>query len=420
MMQTQPQTRKTGYQRCTRLSYSKRYVRSAIVKVHAKKDNGYEKYESMMSQWTGKVKVIQVAPAVRVAVSEGFNMPPGRVSSTQLVTALKQIGFEYVFDTVFSADVTIVEEANELMGKLVRGELNEKPMFTSCCPGWIQLVEKSYPEVIACISTTKSPQMIMGSIVKRVFSRVIGVEPSDILMASCMPCVRKQGEADRPQFTDVFGVKDVDYVFTTQDIIDIFKHYDIDMFSLPETQFDNPLGIGSGAGVIFGKTQGVMGAALRYVYLELADEHLRYVSFKPVEGRKDNDIMEASLWLTPKVGNRWNLPTNEGPINIRVAIVTGLGAAKQYLKGMRSGEYKHHFVEVMACPAGCISGAGQPAVGKNKKLIELRKEAINALDEGSTRRCAQENEGVKELYEQYVGHHAEELFHTSYERSEGV
>lgn len=397
-------------------------LKNRCVRAKAATKSGYDKYENMVSQWTGKVKVIQVAPAVRVAISEGFNMQPGRVSPGQLVTALKQIGFEYVFDTVFSADVTIVEEANELMNKYLEGSLENRPMFTSCCPGWVQLVEKAYPEVIEYVSTTKSPQMIMGSIVKRVFSRLIKVQPNDILMASCMPCVRKQGEADRPEFTDMYGVKDVDYVFTTQDMIDVFKHFGVDMFNLPETNFDNPLGIGTGAGVIFGKTQGVLGAALRYIYYELMNEHLRYVSFTPVKGRNEKDIIETSLWLTPKGSNRWNLSPDTGPINLRVAIVTGLGGAKHYLKGMRSGEYKHHFVEVMACPAGCISGTGQPSIGKNKNVIELRKEAIDALDEGSARKCAQENEGVTQLYDDFIGlpcgHYAEELFHTLYKKPE--
>lgn len=383
--------------------------RHIIRPMATRKDTGYDKYEHVLSQWTNKVKVIQVAPAVRVAISEGFNMPPGRVSPGQLVTALKQIGFEYIFDTVFSADVTILEEANELLDKLIQGELNDHPMFTSCCPGWVQLVEKAYPDIVDYVSTTKSPQMIMGSIVKRVFSGIIGVQPNDIMMCSLMPCVRKQGEADRKEYIDADGCKDVDYVFTTQDIIDVFKHYDIDIMSLPSTPFDNPLGVGTGAGIIFGKTQGVMVAALRYVYLELTGEQLHYISFKPAKGRLENDIMETSLNLIPKSGNRWNLPLT--PVNLRVAIVTGLGGAKKYIEGVKNGTFRHHFVEVMACPTGCISGAGQPAVGKNKEIIDLRREAINKLDANSEWHSPQENECVKELYETY-GHRAEELFHT--------
>ena len=368
-------------------------------------------YNILKEQHQTKTLVAQIAPAIRVAIGESYGLKASDVSPNQLVTALRNIGFDYVFDTLFAADVTIVEEGNELLHKLQSGELNNTPMFTSCCPGWIGLVEKSYPEILPFISTTKSPQMIMGAVVKHVFAKSIHLKPEDIYMVSIMPCVRKQGEADREEFSH-----DVDLVITTNELLAILKDREIDVTQQQKTEFDKPFGVGSGGAAIFGKSGGVMTAALRYAYFVLTGKVLENIDFTTMEDIPD--VREASLTFTPSPDNIVNFPSNK-PLTIKVAIVAGLGGAKKFLKLVADGKVEHKFVEIMACaPFGCIGGAGNPSVGKNKHLLNERKEALISFDASNVKKAAQDNEDVNELYKLFDERQAHDLFHTHFHAKE--
>ncbi len=333
-----------------------------------------------------KILVAQVAPAVRVAIGEPFECV---AKPKQIVTSLKQLGFDYVFDTTFSADVTIMEEGTEFLKRYNSGKL---PLMTSCCPGWIQLVENSYPELKPYISTTKSPQQIMGSLVKNYFSKIIDKNAEDLYHVSVMPCVRKQSEADK--------IGDVDIVITTNDLVDWLKENNIDFCNLEETEFDHPMGEGTGGGIIFGRTGGVMLAALRYVYRTLTGETLEDVEL--TSNKIIPSVKEATLYI-PIESNT--------VLMIDIAIVVGLGDAKKYVKAMKDGTIKHHFIEVMACvPVGCASGGGsyachrqQPNVGKNKEILEKRKDLLNQLDDESVSKVCDENTSLQKLYKEYLG-----------------
>lgn len=348
-----------------------------------------------------KVLIAQVAPAVRVAIAEGFGKRPGEITAKQLVTALRLLGFSYVFDTLFAADVTIVEEASEFLHRISSGELKDKPMFTSCCPGWISLVEKNFPEILPLISTTKSPQLIMGAIVKHCFAPSIGLATDQVYHVSFMPCVRKQGEADSHG-------SNVDQVFTTNDLISLLKEDKIDLPSMPETDFDQPLGEGSGASAIFGTSGGVMTAALRYAYEVLTGSPLGEHTFTPLEGFPD--VLEANIPIVPKEGNS---------LSLKVAVIIGLGSAKKFVKAVLNGTVDHKFVEVMACsPSGCVGGAGNPPVGKNKDLIFERRKALIDLDDKSAIKSSNQNRYVNELYDIYLDGKpyqgkAHDLFHNN-------
>lgn len=359
-----------------------------------------------------KKLVVQIAPAVRVAVSEGFGLKPGTITPQQLVTGLKALGFDYVFDTLWSADVTILEEGTEFLHRFVNGELEQLPMWTSCCPGWVQLAEQSFPEILPYISTTKSPMMIMGSTIKNLLPKLIDVDAKDIYSTALMPCVRKQGEADMHGGED--ENRHIDVVFTTNDVIQMFKEQNIDLPNLQESSFDNPFGLGTGGAAIFGKSRGVMIAALRFAYLLLTKEQLTDIQFIPVEGL--NDIVEATISLTPSIDNPFNLPNKE--ISFKIAVIAGLGSAKKFVDHVIHNKTEYKFVEVMACPQGCISGAGNPNVGKNKDLMIQRKEALTKIDTNATKKSSQENEDVMDLYEQYIGdangEKAHDLYHTHY------
>lgn len=367
----------------------------------------------LQKQGKEKKLVAQIAPAVRVGVGEGFGVQPGDVSPKQLVTALRKLGFHYVFDTLFTADVTILEEGTELLNRLKNGELQDKPMFTSCCPGWIALAESKYPEVLPYISTTKSPQMIMGAVVKHIFSGDIGLKPEDLYMVSFMPCVRKQGEADRPGFGDQTS-RDVDLVITTAELVNILKTIEVDLTQETESEFDRPFGEGTGSAAMFGKSGGVMTAALRYAYYVLTGEILGNITFTPMEGFLD--VMESSLTFTPSPNNSLGFPIE--PLTLKIAVVAGLGGAKKFLKAATEGKVDHKFVEIMACaPYGCLGGGGQIPVGKNKEILKARKDALTAFDDDKT--TSQDNTAAIQLYQKHLGnpggHKSHELFHTVYE-----
>jgi iron-only hydrogenase group A len=360
-----------------------------------------------------RVKVCQIAPATRVGVSEGFGLKPGEVNARQLVTSLRKLGFDYVFDTLFSADVTILEEGTEFLLRLKNGELKDRPLFTSCCPNWILTAESNFPEILPYISTTKSPQMILGSIIKHIFAECIGLQPKDIFSVSIMPCVKKQSEADRPMFT-YDGTKDVDLVLTVVELIELFKEVGINPSEELETEFDNPFCASSGSAALFGRTGGVMIAALRFAYDTLTGETLDTIELTPLV--EFPDILEAEITLTPTIDNVIGFPAEE--ITLKIAIIAGLGNAKKFIKAVLEGRMDHKFVEIMSCPSGCISGAGLPTT-KDKDIIQQRKKALNNLDEKAEKKAAHENSEAQELYEKHLGKPGEckahELFHTYYE-----
>lgn len=395
---------------------------------------------------TKKVLVASIAPAVRVAISEAFNLPPGAIKVGQIVTALKQLGFDHVFDTLFAADLTIMEEGTELLHRLqahLEGHPDTKepmPMFTSCCPGWVGMVEKMYPELIPYLSTCKSPQMMMGAIIKHFFAEENNTDPNSIVSVSIMPCVRKQGEAERPT-NETFGhehahahaeacdvqasvaaqtatgqhIRDVDHVITTVELAKILQERGIDLPNLPETPFDDPLGTGSGGAQLFGTTGGVMEAALRTVYEVVTGKPLERLNYDEVRGLEN--IRETSVVLKPAADSPFaKFDKGEG-LTLRVAVANGLGSAKKLITMMKSGEAKYDFVEVMACPSGCIGGGGQPR-SSDKQILPKRQAAMYSLDDRAKLRRSHENPFVQKLYEKWLGapnsHTAHELLHTTY------
>lgn len=383
--------------------------RTSSIRIRAKPSKDYLSiFQEAKSN--GKTLAVQIAPAVRVAVSEGYDLKPGTVTPQQLVTGLKELGFDYVFDTLWSADVTILEEGTEFLQRFVNGELDSSPLYTSCCPGWLQLAEQSFPNVLPYISTTKSPMMIMGSSIKNVLPRILNIDANDIYSTALMPCVRKQGEADMHGGDGVD--RHIDVVFTTNDVIRLFKENNIDLPNLKETSFDNPFGTGTGGSAIFGKSRGVMIAALRFAYFMLTKGQLTDIHFKPVEGF--NDVVEATISLTPSQDNQFKLPNSE--ISFKVAVIAGLGGAKKFIDYLLKNKTDYKFVEVMACPQGCISGAGNPNVGKNKELIIQRREALTNIDDNASKKSSQENEDVTNFYDRYIGdangETAHDLYHT--------
>ncbi|KXZ55261.1 hypothetical protein GPECTOR_3g4 [Gonium pectorale] len=403
-----------------------------------------------------KVVIAQVAPAVRVAIAESFGLAPGATTPGQLAEGLRRLGFDHVFDTLFGADLTIMEEGTELVHRLkehleAHPHSDEPlPMFTSCCPGWIAMTEKSYPELIPYLSSCKSPQMMLGAMVKTYFAEKKGIPARDICMVSVMPCVRKQGEADREWFcSGEAGVRDVDHVITTAELGNIFKERNIPLPELPEGHFDNPLGEGSGAGVLFGTTGGVMEAALRTAYEIVTKQPMDRLNFAEVRGM--DGIKEAEVNMVPAPGSKFAelvaarlakktedeaaaSVTTAGPIHwdggkgfseedgqggltLRIAVANGLGNAKKLITKMQAGEAKYDFVEVMACPAGCVGGGGQPR-SQDKQITAKRQAAVYSLDERSKVRRSHENPAIQQLYAEFLGepmsHKAHDLLHTHY------
>nr|WNF20743.1 hydrogenase [synthetic construct] len=410
-----------------------------------------------------KVLIAQVAPAVRVAIAESFGLAPGAVSPGKLATGLRALGFDQVFDTLFGADLTIMEEGSELLHRLTEHleahphSDEPLPMFTSCCPGWIAMLEKSYPDLIPYVSSCKSPQMMLAAMVKSYLAEKKGIAPKDMVMVSIMPCTRKQSEADRDWFcVDADPtLRQLDHVITTVELGNIFKERGINLAELPEGEWDNPMGVGSGAGVLFGTTGGVMEAALRTAYELFTGTPLPRLSLSEVRGL--DGIKEASVTLVPAPGSKFaelvaerlahkveeaaaaeaaaavegavkppiaydggqgfSTDDGRGGITLRVAVANGLGNAKKLITKMQAGEAKYDFVEIMACPAGCVGGGGQPR-STDKAITQKRQAALYNLDEKSTLRRSHENPSIRELYDTYLGeplgHKAHELLHTHY------
>lgn len=364
--------------------------------------------------------VVQTAPAIRAALGECFGLRPGTLVTGKMVAALREIGFDAVFDTNFTADLTIIEEGSELLKRLedalVHGKEVALPQYTSCSPGWIKFAEYFYPEILPNISTCKSPQQMFGALAKTYYAEKIGVDPKDMIVVSIMPCTAKKFEAGRPEMADS-GYQDVDYVLTTRELGDMIKMAGIDFLALSDQKMDEPFGISTGAADIFANTGGVMEAALRTVYAivtgrTLPVEGLHITPLAGLEG-----IKTAELTLTDTI-EPWKFL--EG-VTARVAVAHGLGNASNLIDRIQETGEVFHFVEVMTCPGGCIGGGGQPRFTTDE-VRSARISAIYKEDEGRELRQSHENPVITELYEKYLkaplGHKSHHLLHTEYSQKE--
>ena len=353
-----------------------------------------------------KVVVVQVAPAVRSAWGESFGLGADVATEKRLAAALRRIGFDYVFDTNFTADLTIMEEGTEFLQRMQNPEAHQWPMFTSCCPGWVRFLKSQYPDMVPQLSTAKSPQQMFGAVTKTYFAKKIGVDPENIVCVSIMPCTAKKAELEIPNINDaVEGCKDVDFSLTTRELCHMIKADQIDVSMLPEEDFDSPLGTGTGAAVIFGATGGVMEAALRTCYYVLTGENPSAdETFKAVRASgSDQPWVEAEY--------------NVNGITVRTAVVNSLGNARRLLRAIRRGEVFYHFVEVMACPGGCVGGGGQP-IHFNEERAADRAKVLYDYDSANVMRFSHENPEVQALYADYLGepcgHISHHLLHTDH------
>ncbi|RLD17571.1 MAG: ferredoxin [Caldiserica bacterium] len=345
-----------------------------------------------------KYVVVSTAPAIRASIGELFGLPAGTFVRGKVATALKMLGFKKIFDTNFTADLTIVEEGSELIRRIKNN--GTLPMTTSCCPGWIKYLEEYYPELIPNVSTCKSPQQMMGAVVKTYYAEKAGIPKEKIFHVSVMPCTAKKYEADRPEI-NASGVKDVDVVLTTRELGRMIKQAGIDFANLQDSDYDLPLGEYSGAATIFGATGGVMEAALRSAYDMVTGKTLTQLEFKPLRGLEGVKYAEVDI---------------DG-LEVRVAVAHSLGKAKELLDKIKAGEEKVHFIEVMACPGGCIGGGGQP-IPTNDEIRLKRISALYKDDEERKIRKSHENPSIQHLYEEYLGEAGSEkahhLLHTHY------
>ncbi|MFH1714996.1 MAG: NADH-dependent [FeFe] hydrogenase, group A6 [Elusimicrobiota bacterium] len=363
--------------------------------------------------------IIQTAPSPRAAIGEEFGLPAGTSVTKKLNTALKRVGFNKVFDTNFTADLTIMEEGTELLIKLKKALVDKDksvmlPQFTSCSPGWVKYIEHFYPEKLGHVSTAKSPQQMFGAIVKTWYAQKNNIDPKNIVSVSLMPCSAKKFECERPEMNSS-GFKDVDIALTTRELADMIKECGIDLPNLPESAFDDPLGIGSGAALIFGATGGVMEAAIRTVYEIVTGEEVPFKNLDIMPVRGMEGIREASLPI-PKAVAEWKFL--EGA-TLKVMVGHGTANAKEIMDMLVRGELNdYHFVEIMACPGGCLGGGGQP-IPTSPEIRQARANAIYAEDEGLPLRKSHENPIVKEIYKEFLtdgpcGHKSHKLLHTSY------
>ncbi len=355
----------------------------------------------------GKHVVVQTAPSIRAAIGEGFDLPPGMPMTGQTVTALRRLGFDAVFDTNFGADLTIVEEAAELVKRLQSGD--RLPLLTSCSSGWVKFMEHFYPDLIPLASTCKSPMSMLSNLLKTYYAQVKGLNPANIFVVGVMPCTAKKFEAERPEFAAPDGTPHTDAVLTTRELVWMIKAYGIDFANLPEGEFDAPLGFSSGAADIFGATGGVMEAALRTAAEKITGQPLENLDFTEV--RADKGLRE----LTIEIGGK----------ALNVAVADGLGNARVILDKIRSGEKQYHMVEIMACPGGCIGGGGQPYPTGGRHVLDpeinrMRASALYRIDEAKTVRKSHENPFIRKLYADFLGEpgaaKAHELLHTHYQR----
>lgn len=335
-----------------------------------------------------KYVIVQTAPSVRVALGEALGLPAGEVVTGKMVAALRRLGFDKVFDTDFSADLTIMEEGHEFLHRLTNGGV--LPMVTSCSPGWINFIEIKYPDLLPHLSTAKSPQGMFGALAKTYWPETQNIPVEKIYSVSVMPCTAKKAEAIRPQLQSNPGIPDIDAVLTTRELARMIKNAGIDFKSLPEEDYDSPLGTSSGAGAIFGVTGGVMEAALRTVYAVVEGKELPGVSFSPVRGM--DGIKEANVEVS--LGGK--------PTTVKIAVAHTLANAKKLMDKVRAGTADYHFIEVMACPGGCIGGGGQPQP-VNAEIRKQRTDALYSVDEMKEIRQSHMNPDIQKLYKEYLG-----------------
>jgi iron-only hydrogenase group A len=344
--------------------------------------------------------IVQEAPAIRATLGEEFNLPAGTLVTGKMIAALRRLGFDKVFDTNFTADLTILEEGNELLKRVEKGGI--LPMITSCSPGWIKFIEHFYPSLLPNLSTCKSPQQMFGALAKTYYAEFAGIDPKDIFVVSIMPCTAKKFEASRPEMCSS-GYRDVDVVLTTRELGRMIRQAGIDFVHLPDESFDAPMGQYTGAGTIFGATGGVMEAALRTAYAVVTGKNLPSLDITPVRGLEG--VKEAAIEVS-----------NLG--EVRVAVAHGLANARRLMDKIAEGKGDYHFIEIMCCPGGCVGGGGQSLPATNEKRL-LRAQALYHDDrfvQGF--RQSHENPAVKQLYETFLyeplGEKSHQLLHTHY------
>lgn len=344
--------------------------------------------------------IVQVAPAVRVALGEEFGRQIGGVDTGKMITALRRLGFDRVFDTNFAADVTIMEEGNELLERIQQHGI--LPLITSCSPGWVNFVETFYPELLPNVSTCKSPQQIFGALAKTYYAEKAGISPDKVIVVSIMPCTAKKYESSRPEMNSS-GYRDVDIVLTTRELARMIKEAGIDFTTLDADNFDDPMGISTGAGAIFGTTGGVMEAALRTVYELITGQNLERLDFEMVRGL--SGIKEAQIDLNG--------------VRVKVAVANGLKNARMLMEKIKKGECDYTFIEVMGCPGGCIGGGGQPITTRTG-VKGTRMAGLYQIDRNSPVRQSHKNPAVIKLYEEFLkkplSHKSHELLHTHYQK----
>ncbi len=363
-------------------------------------DHTYKAWNAINS---GKTVVVQTAPAVRVALGEEFGLPPGSISTGKMVTALRMMGFHKVFDTDFSADLTIMEETTEFLERVATG--GTLPILTSCCPGWVKFFEHQFKDLMHIPSTCKSPQQMFGAIAKTYYAKKIGVKPEDMIVVSVMPCLAKKYEASREEF-HASGVRDVDIVISTRELASMIKEAGIAFDHLEDSPFDDPLGESTGAAVIFGSSGGVLEAALRTAADWVTGQDLKQIDFTAVRG------LEGIKEATVKIAD----------LEVHAAIASGLGNARKLLEKIRKGQANYHIIEIMACPGGCLNGGGQPFTKGDSSILQKRMEAIYRDDKNSKIRKSHENPSIKKLYAEFLGKPCGEmshkLLHTHYQPRE--
>ena len=374
------------------------------------KDNTWKVIEALNDP--DKVVVVQTAPAVRVALGEEFGYEAGTIVTGQMAAALRKIGFDYVYDTDFAADLTIMEEAAEIVDRITKylnGEKVALPIMTSCCPAWVRFIETQYPEYLDLPSSARSPQAMFGAIAKSYLAEKLDVERENMVVVSVMPCIAKKYESGREEL-GTEGNPDVDISISTRELAELIKQMNIDLFDMEEEEFDDPLGESTGAGVIFGKTGGVMEAALRTAYETMTGETLENVEFEDVRSTEFG-IKAAHVTI--------------GGVTLNVAISSGLANARALMEEIKAGNpNQYHAIEIMACPGGCVNGGGQPYHHGDMDIILARRQGILEDDENAPIRKSHENPSIIKLYEEYLttpnSEKAHHLLHTTYSAKAGV
>ncbi len=347
-----------------------------------------------------KTVIVQIAPAVRAAWGESFGLSREEASVGKMVAATRQVGFDYVFDTDFSADLTIMEEGHELFDRLSKKDAGAKfPMFTSCCPGWVRFMKSQYPEFTDNLSTAKSPQQMFGAVAKSYYAQVLDIDPEKIFCVSVMPCTAKKYECNVPQVNDAGAGKDVDVALTTRELVRMMKSAQVNIDTLQEQEFDQPIGLGTGAGVIFGATGGVMEAALRSAIYFATGKNPGPDDFSIVRGQ--DDIREATVTIAGT--------------QVKAAVASGLGNARDLMEKVKHGETDYDFIEIMACPGGCAGGGGQP-IHDGEELACERGQKLYDIDKKSPLRFSHENPAIIDIYDKFLeeplSHKSHELLHT--------